>query len=161
MVSSTPWVLFVNHVITDCTLVHCLYLGTYSRSSTLVDREYVPKSKQWTKIQSAITWFKSTTQGVEDISQGWQKSRRDMKTQSAQKIRHGQNRSMPWPVLAMAAVAMQAEGADIFEHQMTFDTDSSPIGVETICTGCISHRIKDFESPLIDTRRQIKGFGGS
>ena len=61
----------------------------------------------------------------------------------------------------MDAVAMQAEGAGIFEHQMTFDTDSSPIGVDNRCTGCISHRTEDFEGPLIDTGRQIKGFGGS
>ena len=61
----------------------------------------------------------------------------------------------------MAEVAMQAEGADSFEHQMTFDTDSSPIGVDNRCTGCISHRIEDVEGPLIDTGLQIKGFGGS
>ena len=67
----------------------------------------------------------------------------------------------PWTVLAMAAVAMQAEGADSFEHQMTFDTDSSPIRVDNICTRCISHQIEDFEGPLINTGRQIKGFGGS
>ena len=60
----------------------------------------------------------------------------------------------------MAAVAMHVEGSDIFEHVMTFDTDSSPIGIDKRCTGCISHRIKDFEGPLIDTGGQIKCFGG-
>ena len=44
---------------------------------------------------------------------------------------------------------------------MTFDTDSIPIRVDNRCTRCISHQIEDFEGPLIDTGRQIKGFGGS
>ena len=61
----------------------------------------------------------------------------------------------------MSAVAMQEEGADSFEQQMTFDTNSSPIGVDNRCTGCLSHQNEDFEGPLIDTGRQIKGFGGS
>ena len=130
-------------------------------STNVYDRDYVPKSKRWTKVQSVITWFNSKTQGMEDISQGWQTSRQDTQTQSDQKIRRGQNRTRPWPVLAMASVATQAEGADSFEHQMTFDTDSSPIGVDNRCTGCISHRIEDFEVALIDTGQQIKGFGDS
>ena len=61
----------------------------------------------------------------------------------------------------MASVAMQAEGAESFEHQMTFDTNSIPIGVDNRYNGCISHRIEDFEGPLIDTGQQMKGFDGS
>ena len=88
-------------------LVQMFYPKLLNRDSTNVDdRDYVPRSKRWTKVQSVITWFKSKAQGVEDISQVWQKSRRDTQTQSAQKIRRGQNRSRPWLVLAMAAVAM-------------------------------------------------------
>ena len=135
-------------------LAQILYPELLSRDSTNVDdRDYVPKSKRCTKVQSVITWFTSNTQGMEDTIQGWQTIRRDTQTQSAQKIRRDQNRSRPWPVLAMAAVSMQAEGADSFEHQMTFDTDSSPIRVDNRCTGCISHQIEDFEGPLIDTGR--------
>ena len=143
-------------------LVQIFYPEPLIRNSTNVDdRDYLPKSKRWIKVQSVITWFKSKAQGVEDISQVWQTGRPDTKTQSARKIRRNQNRSRSWPVLAMAAVSMQVEGDDSFEHQMTFDTYSSPIGVDNRYTGCISHRIHDFEGPLIDTGRQIKGFGGS
>ena len=138
-------------------LVQIFYPELLSRDSTNVDdRYYVPKSKRWTNVQYVITWFTSKTQGVEDTIQGLKTSQQNTQTQSARKIRRGQNRSRPWPVLAMAA-----EGADSFEHQMTFDTDSIPIGVDNRCTGCISHQIEDFEGPLIDTGQQIKGFGGS
>ena len=62
---------------------------------------------------------------------------------------------------AFVAVAMAAEGSPIHENRVTFDTDSSPIGVDNRCTGCISHCIEDFEGPLRDSNRAIKGFGGS
>ena len=126
--------------ISIISLVQIFYPELLSHDSTNVDdRNYVPKYKRWTKVQSVITWFTSKTQGVEDTIQGWQTNWRDTQTQSSRKIRHDQNRSRPWLVLTMAAVAMQAEGAESFEHQMTFDTDSSPIGVDNRCTGCISH----------------------
>lgn len=44
---------------------------------------------------------------------------------------------------------------------MHFDTDSEPIGIDNWCTGCISHRIKDFNGPLVDSNCAIKAFGGS
>ena len=120
----TPLVvnIIANYLLSICIifLVKILYPELLSRDSTNVDdRDYVPKSKRWTKVQSVITWFKSKNQGVEDISQGWQTSWQDTQTNSARKIRRGQNRYRPWPVLATAAVAMQAEGNDSFEHQMT------------------------------------------
>jgi hypothetical protein len=46
-------------------------------------------------------------------------------------------------------------------NSVTFDTDSVPIGVNNQCTGCISHRIKDFEGPLSKSGRSVKGFSGS
>jgi hypothetical protein len=44
---------------------------------------------------------------------------------------------------------------------VTFDTDSVPIGVDNRCTGCNSNRIEDFEGPMVESNRAIKGFGGS
>ena len=56
-------------------LVQIFYPEPLIRNSTNVDdRDYLPKSKRWIKVQSVITWFKSKTQGVEDIIQGWQTS---------------------------------------------------------------------------------------
>ena len=42
-----------------------------------------------------------------------------------------------------------------------FNTDSAPIGVDNRCTACISHAIEDFEGPLEECNRAIKGFGGT
>ena len=44
---------------------------------------------------------------------------------------------------------------------MRFDTDSARIGIDNRCSGCISHRVEDFEGPLTDTDKTIRGFGGS
>jgi hypothetical protein len=64
-------------------------------------------------------------------------------------------------LMAFTAVAMQASGSGGYDNMAMFDTDSAPIGVDNRCTGCISHKIEDFEGPLTESNRSIKGFGGS
>jgi hypothetical protein len=64
-------------------------------------------------------------------------------------------------LLAFTAVAMQASGSGGYDNMAMFDTDSSQIGVHNRCTGCISHKIEDFEGPLIKSNQSIKGFGGT
>jgi hypothetical protein len=66
-------------------------------------------------------------------------------------------------MMAFAAVAMQANGmqSNYLETMVTFDTDSVPIGIDNRCTGCISNRIEDFEGPMVESKRAIKGFGGT
>ena len=55
--------------------------------------------------------------------------------------------------MAMSAVSMLEQGKTNFDHQMSFYTDSGTIGVDNRCTGCISHRIEDFEGPMVDYGR--------
>lgn len=55
---------------------------------------------------------------------------------------------------------MRAQECLARENEVVFDTDSSPIGIDNRCTGCISHRIEDFVVPLVSTDRTIKGYGG-
>jgi len=62
-------------------------------------------------------------------------------------------------ICALTAVSMQATRAS--ERLVQFDTDSAPIGVDNRCTACISHAIEDFEGPLAECNRAIKGFGGT
>jgi len=64
-------------------------------------------------------------------------------------------------IAALVAVAMKAEQTSQYNHSISFDTDFGPIGVDNRCTGCISHRIEDFDGPLRESHRSIKGFGGS
>ena len=46
-------------------------------------------------------------------------------------------------------------------HSTTFDTDSTTVGIDNRCTACISDDVHDFIGPLQDSKRVIKGFGGS
>jgi hypothetical protein len=58
-------------------------------------------------------------------------------------------------------VTMQASGSGHHDNMTMFDMDSALIWVYNRCTGCISHRIKDFEGLLTESNQSIKGFGGS
>ena len=67
-----------------------------------------------------------------------------------------------WP-LCMEIIAMQTSDSDAVKGARVskFDTDSFSIGVDNRCSGCISHRIEDFEGRLIDTDKSVRGFGGT
>jgi hypothetical protein len=64
------------------------------------------------------------------------------------------------PFLAFAKAAMQGTGG-LKDNHTSFDKDSAPIGIDNRCTGCILHQIEDFEGPLQESNRAIKGFGGT
>jgi hypothetical protein len=54
-------------------------------------------------------------------------------------------------LLAFAALAMQTKGANACENNVAFDADSVPIGADNQCTACASHRIEDFQGPLVES----------
>ena len=62
---------------------------------------------------------------------------------------------------AFAAVAFQANNPGIHETMIRFDTDSKFCGVDNRASACMSDDTRDFEGPLIDTKRTIKAFGGT
>ena len=74
-------------------------------------------------------------------------------------INHRPSRNRTFQCIAMTAMAMQAR-ADRNDRVMTFDADSSPIGVDNRCSACISSNVNDFIGPLTETNRAIKGIGG-
>ena len=41
------------------------------------------------------------------------------------------------------------------------DTDSDTIGIDNRCSACISHRIEDFIGNPVESKRTIRGFGGT
>ena len=61
-------------------------------------------------------------------------------------------------VIAMHST--NANGEPIHENMIKFDTDSTKIGIDNRCSGCISHDINDFDGPVHKVNRAIKGFGG-
>jgi hypothetical protein len=57
--------------------------------------------------------------------------------------------------LAFTALAIQASGSGGHDNMAMFDTDSTPIGVNNRCTGCISHKIEVNQTdPLKDSAAQ-------
>jgi hypothetical protein len=101
---------------------------------------------------------------VADPISKWANSRKERKTifeqtKIARRMQKG-NGKKRMAFLAFATVAMQGTGG-LKDNHTSFDTDSAPIGIDNRCTGCISHRIEDFEGPLQESNRAIKGFGGT
>lgn len=62
-------------------------------------------------------------------------------------------------LLAFWAVAMTASTNNDQARSVHFDTDSGEVGIDNRCSGCISSFIDDFEGPLEESGRIIKGFG--
>jgi hypothetical protein len=137
---------------------------------------YIPRSKRWKRCRQVGDCI------VRYTSQAWQHVEDKLTTPNTcregriKRIRMSVNRlerqhacgykRPKWSttitsLLAFNAVAMQATTDLRKEHSVSFDTDSAQIGVDNRCTGCISHVASDFIGELQDSRRQIKGFGGT
>ena len=58
-------------------------------------------------------------------------------------------------------MGMQSQGYNTqYNNQVSFDTDSWPIGVEVTFSERIFHFIKCFKGQVIDSNKAIKWFGG-
>lgn len=135
-------------------------------------RKYIPKSRQHfqylyatfnTTIDKLGTFCERTIQKWTRTTHSTRKSKpQHYKTSSykPKKCMKETRRNMTF--LVQAALAMQATKATNitprYENVLTCDTDSASIGVDNRCTACISHIIDDFEGPLTDSGRVIKGF---
>ena len=66
-------------------------------------------------------------------------------------------------LVAMSALAYPATAGAAIKpiKTLTFDSDQSPIGIDNRCSACISNCIHDFDGPLVETSRAIKGIGGA
>jgi hypothetical protein len=129
---------------------------------------YVPKLKRnkfliW--VNSMKTWLINKMTIIEETLMKKIHVTRHQKLQRAYiatKRLHNKSHHKTIPLMIFTAIlAMNAKSSNIHNNRINFDTDSEPIGVDNWCTGCISHHIEDFEGPLNDSERIIKGFGGS
>ena len=137
------------------------------------DFKYVPKSQRYSAglgVTSMNTWLCKIWSDFDNrITQWTTMNKRHTRLRRTyvvtakrfQEQRKHRTKSKRYGLLAIAAIAMQAKGSHIHENRIHFDTDSEPIGIDNRCTGCISHKIEDFDGPLIESNRAIKGFGGS
>lgn len=144
------------------TTFYPLSIGTSHMSR---DHNYIPKSKQsqtnghrhyGTKF---IGWWRSSKDMIGRII-GYVYKQLRLVARSTKR-----NNLTGWMsqhvIYCMAIIAMQASEPNQKGARITkFDTDSASIGVDNRCSGCISHRVEDFEGPLINTNRSIRGFGG-
>ncbi len=151
------------------TIMTIYQIFFYQEYETKVkDSEYIPKSKRnhlWKWINPMKTWLSEKLKIIEEKVMASKMPTRHKKLLKAYIQARGSNKrkhhKSSIAILVFAAVAMQASGTISQQSKAHFDTDSEPIGIDNRCTGCISHRIEDFDGPLVDSNRSIKGFGGS
>ena len=67
-----------------------------------------------------------------------------------------------WLMPALLVMATKSEYKIPREQKVVkLDTDSEPIGIDNRCSACISHKIEDFIGNPTESKRMIKGFGGT
>ena len=107
------------------------------------------------------------------------KSQRNLTSKAIKRaFRHGQNvifeqldrynwakaRSCEPDHSTLAQSALCYEAKDYIarrEREVHFDTDSTQVGIDNRCTGCISHVASDFIGELVESDVAIKGFAGA
>ena len=161
----TAWILMQCYPI--------LFLYSLFNSTEPEAERYIPKGSRSPLITLQCTWEWMSSKGemiILQMESYYQRNQdrnklrraRRMAARDAPSIRPHRGKKL-MRIIAMTVVAMNAEnsnGEPIYVNQAHFDTDSRPVGIDNRCSACISHDIKDFEGPLTDVNRSIKGFGG-
>lgn len=153
------WDTILSHIV---VMILALFYPCFVGSGQRVEsNQYIPKSRRyphsWKRMGIGIHSIHSYSDNVINI-----KDRIIRRLRIFQQIPECIGRSIQnGCITCMQLIAMEASENPRGARMATFDTDSSSIGVDNRCSGCISHRIEDFEGPLADTRKSIKGFGGS
>ena len=114
---------------------------------------YIKKFEKWciNKLTNIENYINSNIKSCKHMNKS------KTKHKSQHNITHGTKSKL----LVMFLISTQANINKTSAHTITFDTDSQPIGVDNRCTACISHNIDDFVGVMKDTKRRIKGFGGT
>ena len=141
-----------------------IYTNIYNPNSD----SYEPRGKKDTKskwFKTIKDWIKTKATSIGISIDQWSltrtnNARMQKKKRIAARMQTSNKKRGLRSLMAFTVVAMQASKG-IHDNAVSFDTDSAPVGVDNRCTGCISNRIEDFEGPLIESNRSIKGFGGS
>ena len=151
-------------------------IGHDDKQDPQANDPYVPKSKRWTKVNMVTAWgsriVHSAVGCIEKYIQNMRTKARVRrairsigrpstmyhKLSRAQKGQKGRNRARQLTILV--AIAISTDHTKTYQA-MQFDTDSGPIGIDNRCTACISHKVQDFDGPLIEVGSSIRGFAGS
>ena len=143
-------------------------------TTQLNDSTYVPKSKRWTYCRKMINGIAAISSRISsainnriqtmDTHRACKKIMRDRR-QIAERMSNNRNyvqRHSARAFLAYTAFCFATQAkAGKHDNAVRFDTDSASVGIDNCCSACISHVLDDFEGPMIDTDRVIKGYGGT
>ena len=134
---------------------------------------YVPTNKRGTTYALAnklTKWTKTLVSNLITISESIRTKRIIRKNKSiagkiiGKRITHKRWKRKvhlwAYPVLALLANHKNTSSMSM-QRKVTFDTDAEHIGIDNRCSACISHEISDFIGNVTESKRSIKGFGGS
>ena len=129
-------------------------------------RPYVPKARRpWLRKTAELAWETTTAklnsclQRIEEMTAAWGTvQQRTVYRVHQRRTTKASTRVMAMSVLALSAT--NAYGELIHQNTVKFDTDSGRIRIDNRCSVCILHCIDDFEGPLHNVSRAIKGFDG-
>ena len=169
-------IIIINEIITVCyvtlilTIIVLVYPSLIGARDKLVQKHYTPKQKRGPigKITKLITnrYIPRIFDKIERWSERLKvKNRDNRKKSSIRLIDYQKTRYYSASRIAMSVLAMST-GEYRYNHYREqriahFDTDAEAIGIDNRCSACISHRIEDFIDNPVESKRTIKGFGGT
>ena len=152
-------------------IITIFYPGMIGSKQGLCRKSYIPKSKRGMahkigmKLQESLTMIYNKIVSMEINTD----NRKPMKPSKGNydgcpmprekglrtKLRH---------IMASAVIAMTV-GHDRWKNRkqrkIIFDSDTESIGIDNRCSACMSHKIDDFVGTPKESKRTIKGFGGT
>jgi Reverse transcriptase (RNA-dependent DNA polymerase) len=135
-----------------------LYLQFYYETGSYV---YVPKRLRLrNRIKAHLTRLASRWRGLINKVQ-WNINRRTrLRSDGSNTNRDYNNNYYTHRLYAMNAVLAQQATARKLPPSFILDSDSKPLGIDNRATAFISGDINDFDGPLHDSDRVVRGFAG-
>jgi len=134
-----------------------LYFQFYYETGTYV---YVPKRLRLrNRIKAHLTRLASRWRGLINKVQ-WNFERRTRQYSDGSNTNRDNNNYYIHRLYAMNAVLAQQATARKLPPNFILDSDSKPLGIDNRATAFISGDINDFDGPLLDCDRVVRGFAG-
>ena len=119
-------------------------------------------------------WYDSVTQWIGDTIQGWTTTSRTRdyrsrnRSHTSRAFRHrgvpsgnGRRNGRLASMAAAYTVLVYSSTHETQTNVCRFDTDSVPLRIDNCTSKTLSHKIEDFEGPMIDVNHKVKGIGGA
>ena len=133
-----------------------LLLSIVMPSKYLNDSTYIPKQKRSKGYKLMRELWHITTNAAHRVVCAC-----ELKLQGSRKESIQKHTKRSKYFRCMQAVTMEVGASNKQVYNMNFDSNSAKVGIDNRCSACMSHIIEDFEGPLTEYNRPIKGFGGT